>query len=54
MKIDKSVLAKAVGILLMGWLALPIIYYILLRRKKEHDEKEPGRSNDESKGESSV
>ena len=43
MKIDKPILVKAVGVTLLGWLALPIIYYILLRQKgsvKEPDEKE--------------
>ena len=35
MKIDKSVMAKAVGIMLMSWLALPIVYLLLLRREKE-------------------
>jgi len=41
MKIDKSVLAKAVGIMLMGWLALPIVYYMLLKRKNEKTETLP-------------
>jgi len=52
--IDKSVLAKAIGIMLMSWLALPIVYFLLLRRKKEHGEEKQGRENDESKGESSI
>ena len=52
MKIDKSVLAKAVGIMLLGWLALPIIYYILLKRKNEKTETVPseGREDNISQG----
>ena len=36
-KVDKAVLGKAVALMLMSWAALPIIYFILLRRKKEND-----------------
>ena len=36
-KIDKKVLLKAVGVMLLGWLALPIVYYILLRQEKDMD-----------------
>ena len=43
-RLDKKILAKAVGIVLLGWLALPIVYYMLLKRKKgevkEDDRKE--------------
>ena len=33
MKIDKAVLAQAVGLMLMSWAALPIVYYLLKQRK---------------------
>jgi len=36
-KIDRVVFAKALGIIMLGWLALPIIYFILLRRKRENE-----------------
>ena len=45
-KIDKGVLAKAIGIMCLGWLALPIVYYMLLKKEKkkgiieENDRKE--------------
>jgi len=58
MKIDRVVLGKAVGIILLGWLALPIVYYILLKRKgvrkEENGKKEPGGTDDKGKGEGSV
>ena len=34
-KIDKKVLAKAVGIMCLSWAALPIIYYLLIKREKK-------------------
>ena len=34
-KIDWSVMGKAIGLMLLSWGALPIIYFMLLRRKKE-------------------
>ena len=34
-KVDKAVLGKAVALMLMSWAALPIIYFILLRRENE-------------------
>ena len=36
-KIDKGVLAKAVGIMCLGWLALPIVYYLLLKKEKKKE-----------------
>lgn len=40
-KIDKVVFAKAVGIMCLSWGALPIVYYLLLKKKgkKEKDER---------------
>ena len=37
-KIDHAVLAKAVGIMCLGWLALPIVYYMLKKRKDGKEE----------------
>ena len=34
-KIDKSALSAAIGLMLLSWAALPIIYYLLIRRKNE-------------------
>ena len=39
-KINKKALAKAIGILMLSWMALPVIYWLLVRREKE--EKEDG------------
>ena len=41
--VDRAILAKAIGILCLGWLALPIIYYLLKRGKNE---KEEGKKTD--------
>ena len=38
MKIDRGALTKAVGIMLLSWAALPIVYYLLVRKKKEEGE----------------
>lgn len=35
-KLDKKILAKAIGITMMGWIALPIIYYLLKKREGEN------------------
>ena len=40
-KIDKAVLGKAVVLMLMSWAALPIIYFMLLRRKNEKTKRVP-------------
>jgi hypothetical protein len=33
-KIDKKALAGAVGLMCMSWLALPIIYWLIIRKDK--------------------
>lgn len=38
MKIDRKALGKAVGICAMSWLAIPVIYYLLVRKKKDMKE----------------
>lgn len=38
MKIDKAALIKAIGICAMSWLAVPVIYYILVKRKPKEEE----------------
>jgi preprotein translocase subunit SecG len=50
MKIDKEALAKAVGVMLLSWAALPIVYYLIVRKKKDMEEvkeevKEEGKDN---------
>jgi hypothetical protein len=32
-KLDKKALGMAVGLMLMSWAALPIIYYLIVRKK---------------------
>jgi len=34
-KIDRKALAGAVGIMLMSWLGLPIVYWLIVRKKKQ-------------------
>jgi hypothetical protein len=33
-KIDKKALGMAVALMLMSWAALPIVYYLLVRKKR--------------------
>ena len=35
--VDKSVLVKAVGIMLLGWVALPVVYWLLIRKEKKEN-----------------
>ena len=37
-KIDRKALTKAVGLMMLGWLALPMVYYLLVRKKKDKKE----------------
>jgi hypothetical protein len=39
-KLDKKALAGAVGLMLMSWAALPIVYWLILRLKKKGGVKE--------------
>jgi hypothetical protein len=34
-KLDKKALGMAVALMLMSWGALPVIYFLLVRKKKE-------------------
>jgi hypothetical protein len=45
-KIDKEVVIKAVGLMLLSWGALPLIYIILLREKRRKKEEK----NDKDSG----
>jgi len=44
-KIDRKALAGAVGIMLMSWLGLPIVYWLIVRKKKDLGEKEENKKN---------
>lgn len=33
-RLDKPALLKAIALMLMSWAALPIVYYLLVRKKK--------------------
>ena len=37
-KVDKKALVASVGVMLMSWAALPVVYYLIVRRKKEEKE----------------
>ena len=44
-KVDKKALAASVGLMLISWAALPIIYWLIVRKKKPMEEvKENGKS----------
>jgi hypothetical protein len=38
-KVDKKALAGAVGLMLMSWTALPIVYWLILRLNRKGDKK---------------
>jgi len=38
-KIDRKALAGAVGIMLMSWLGLPIVYWLIVHRKDKDKDK---------------
>lgn len=40
MKFNKIAFMKALGILALSWLALPILYYMFCKREVKNDEKE--------------
>jgi hypothetical protein len=36
-KIDKVALGKAIGVLAIGWLALPILYFMFKKKEVKND-----------------
>jgi hypothetical protein len=46
-KIDRIVLAKAIGICALGWLAVPLIY-VLLKKKEVKNETIPDGGREDS------
>ena len=36
-KLDKKALGEAVGLMLMSWAALPIVYYLIKRRGNKNE-----------------
>ena len=38
-KIDKKAFAGAIGIMLLSWAALPIVYWLIIRKKVEKNDK---------------
>ena len=41
-KIDWKILVKAIGIMCIGWLALPVVYYLLKKHKKGEEKEDDG------------
>ena len=41
--IDKGVMLKAIGIMALGWLALPIVYVLLIKKEKKEEKKDDGK-----------
>jgi hypothetical protein len=37
-KLDKKALVMAVGVMLLSWTALPIVYFLIVRKKKPLEE----------------
>jgi len=49
-KIDKKALAGAIGLMLMSWTALPVVYWLILKtRKTVKVQKEEEKENDENR-----
>ena len=44
-KIDRKALAGAIGLMLMSWAALPIVYWLILRKKGGGESKKDGKNN---------
>ena len=42
-KVDKKALAASVGLMLISWAALPIIYWLIVRKKPMEEVKENGK-----------
>lgn len=43
-KIDKKALASAIGIMVLSWAALPIVYWLIIQLKnKDREDKENGK-----------
>lgn len=38
-KVDKKAAYQTIGILLMSWLAFPVIYYLIVKKNKEEKKK---------------
>ena len=37
-KVDKKALAASIGLMLISWAALPIVYWLIVRKKKPMEE----------------
>lgn len=42
-EIDKTVLVKAIGLMALSWAALPLVYVLLIKRKKEEKDDKNNR-----------
>lgn len=42
-RVDKKALAGAVGIMLLSWGALPIVYWLIVRKKEKGEIKNNGK-----------
>jgi len=46
-KVDKKALSMAIGLMFMSWMALPIVYFLLVRKKAPMKEVKNGKMVDE-------
>lgn len=44
-EIDKKALCEAVGLMLMSWAALPVVYWLIVRKKQKGEEKKNDKQN---------
>ena len=44
LRLDKVALGKAIGVCALSWLAVPIIYYMIVKKKKVGEEENDGIS----------
>ena len=47
--IDKQALISAIGLMLMSWAALPIVYWLIVRKKRDKKGKGNGNGNENGK-----
>ena len=50
-KLDKKALGMAVGLMLISWAALPIVYFLLVRKKKRGEEVKDATSEESTEEE---
>lgn len=48
MKLDKCACAKAIGILMLSWLAFPILYHMFKKKEVKNGKEKPRKEDNET------